>query len=46
MNSVGVDVNTASVPLLARVSGLNKTLADNIVAFRNENGAFKSPRRA
>jgi len=30
------------VPLLARVSGLNKTLADNIVAFRNENGAFKS----
>lgn len=40
MNSVGVDVNTASVPLLARVSGLNKTLADNIVAYRNENGAF------
>ncbi len=42
VNSVGVDVNTASVPLLARVSGLNKTLADNIVAFRNENGAFAS----
>jgi uncharacterized protein len=42
VNSVGVDVNTASAPLLARVSGLNKTLADNIVAFRNENGAFKS----
>ena len=42
VNSVGVDVNTASSPLLARVSGLNKTLADNIVAFRNENGAFKS----
>ncbi len=42
VNSVGVDVNTASSPLLARVSGLNKTLADNIVAFRDENGAFKS----
>ncbi|MDX2159226.1 MAG: Tex family protein [Hyphomicrobiaceae bacterium] len=42
VNSVGVDVNTASAPLLARISGLNKTLADNIVAFRNENGAFKS----
>jgi protein Tex len=37
-----VDVNTASAPLLARVSGLNETLASNIVAFRNENGAFKS----
>ena len=42
VNSVGVDVNMASVPLLARVSGLNKTLADNIVAFRDENGAFAS----
>jgi protein Tex len=42
VNSVGVDVNTASVALLARVSGLNQTLAGNIVAFRNENGAFKS----
>ncbi len=42
VNSVGVDVNTASVPLLARVSGLNKTLAENIVAFRNEKGAFAS----
>ena len=42
VNSVGVDVNTASAPLLTRVSGLNRTLADNIVAFRNENGAFKS----
>jgi uncharacterized protein len=42
VNSVGVDVNTASVPLLARVSGLNKTLASNIVAFRDENGAFKA----
>ncbi len=42
VNSVGVDVNTASAPLLARVSGLNSTLASNIVAYRNENGAFKS----
>jgi len=42
VNSVGVDVNTASVPLLARVSGLNQTLAANIVAFRDQNGAFKT----
>jgi protein Tex len=42
VNSVGVDVNMASAPLLARVSGLNATLASNIVAFRNENGAFKT----
>jgi uncharacterized protein len=42
VNSVGVDVNTASAPLLARVSGLNRTLAENIVSFRNENGAFKT----
>ncbi|MGD9803464.1 MAG: Tex family protein [Hyphomicrobiaceae bacterium] len=42
VNSVGVDVNTASAPLLTRVSGLNRTLADNIVSFRNENGAFKT----
>ena len=42
VNSVGVDVNTASAPLLTRVSGLNRTLAENIVSFRNENGAFKS----
>jgi uncharacterized protein len=42
VNSVGVDVNTASAPLLTRVSGLNKTLAANIVAYRDENGAFKS----
>ena len=40
VNAVGVDVNTASAPLLARVSGLNQTLATNIVAFRDENGAF------
>lgn len=42
VNGVGVDVNTASEPLLARISGLNKTIAGNIVAFRNKNGAFRS----
>ena len=42
VNAVGVDVNTASAPLLARVSGLNATLAHNIVAYRDENGAFKN----
>jgi uncharacterized protein len=42
VNSVGVDVNTASAALLTRVSGLNKTLAANIVAYRDENGAFSS----
>ena len=41
VNSVGVDVNTASAPLLARVAGLNSTIAHNIVLHRNENGAFK-----
>ncbi len=42
VNSVGVDVNMASVQLLAHVSGLNQTLASNIVAFRDENGVFRS----
>ncbi len=42
VNAVGVDVNTASVPLLARISGLNQTLAANIVAFRDQHGAFPS----
>lgn len=42
VNSVGVDVNTASAPLLARVSGLNATLAQNIVVHRKENGAFRN----
>lgn len=42
VNSVGVDVNTASVALLKRVSGLNQTLASNIVEFRDKNGAFNS----
>ncbi|MCH9808042.1 MAG: RNA-binding transcriptional accessory protein [Alphaproteobacteria bacterium] len=41
VNSVGVDVNMASAPLLARVAGLNQTIAQNIVAHRNDNGAFK-----
>jgi protein Tex len=40
VNAVGVDVNTASAPLLARVSGLNSGLAKNIVEFRNANGPF------
>jgi uncharacterized protein len=42
VNAVGVDVNTASAALLSRVSGLNPSLASNIVAFRNENGPFRS----
>ena len=40
VNAVGVDVNTASAPLLARVSGLNTALAKNIVEYRNANGPF------
>lgn len=42
VNAVGVDLNTASVPLLARVSGLNQTLAQSIVSYRDEHGAFKN----
>ena len=42
VNRVGVDVNMASAALLARVSGLNQSLAGNIVAFRDEHGAFKT----
>ncbi len=42
VNSVGVDANTASAALLARISGLNATLAQNIVAYRDSNGAFPS----
>jgi protein Tex len=42
VNAVGVDANTASVALLARVSGLNATLARNIVDFRDANGPFAS----
>ena len=40
VNTVGVDLNTASAPLLERVSGLNKSIAKNIVAYREENGEF------
>lgn len=40
VNAVGVDVNTASVALLTRVSGLNETLAKNVVQYRDEHGAF------
>lgn len=42
VNAVGVDVNTASAPLLARVSGLGKTTAEAIVAHRDETGPFSS----
>ena len=42
VNSVGVDLNTASAPLLARVAGLNASTAKNVVAWREENGAFAS----
>ncbi|MGW0204855.1 Tex family protein [Streptomyces sp. NPDC003233] len=42
VNGVGVDVNTASVPLLSRVSGISSGLAENIVAHRDANGPFKS----
>ena len=42
VNAVGVDVNTASAPLLARVSGLSNTVAQGIVAYRDSNGAFAS----
>ena len=42
VNSVGVDINTASAALLARISGLNNTLAGNIVTHRDMHGAFKS----
>ena len=40
VNAVGVDVNTASAPLLARVSGLNRVLAQNIVEYRDAHGPF------
>ncbi|RLV10546.1 RNA-binding transcriptional accessory protein [Streptomyces griseocarneus] len=44
VNGVGVDVNTASAPLLARVSGISTGLAENIVAHRDTNGPFRSRR--
>lgn len=40
VNSVGVDLNTASIQLLSRVSGINSAIAKNIVAYREENGVF------
>lgn len=42
VNGVGVDLNTASVPLLERVAGVNSTIATNIVVYRDENGSFAS----
>ncbi len=42
VNAVGVDVNTASAPLLARISGLTASLAENIVRHRDANGAFRT----
>jgi protein Tex len=42
VNSVGVDLNTASVPLLSRVSGLSPTVAKSVVRWRESNGAFRS----
>jgi uncharacterized protein len=42
VNNVGVDLNSASAALLTRVSGLNKTMAHNVVAYRDENGRFNN----
>lgn len=42
VNNVGVELNTASAPLLARVSGLNQTIANNIVSYRDSHGAFSN----
>ena len=42
VNAVGADVNTASAPLLSRISGLTDTIARNIVTFRDENGPFRT----
>lgn len=42
VNKVGVDVNTASVPLLMRVAGINKSVAKNLVAYRDTHGGFTS----
>jgi len=45
VNAVGADVNTASAPLLARISGLSQTIARNIVSFRDEHGPFRNRHR-
>lgn len=42
VNEVGVDLNTASAPLLSRIAGINSTVAKNIVAYREENGVYTS----
>jgi len=42
VNAVGVDLNTASVPLLTRVAGLTRMMAQNIVSWRDENGQFRN----
>jgi uncharacterized protein len=42
VNAVGADVNTASAPLLSRISGLSESIASNIVAFRDQNGPFRT----
>lgn len=44
VNAVGVDLNSASIPLLARVAGLSRVMAQNIVAWRDENGRFRNRR--
>ncbi len=41
VNAVGADINTASAPLLSRISGLSESIADNIVSFRDQHGAFQ-----
>ena len=45
VNKVGVDLNTASAPLLSYISGISQTIAKNIVAYREENGRFESSRQ-
>lgn len=45
VNHVGVDLNTASAALLKHIAGINSTIANNIVAYRNENGTFASRRQ-
>ncbi len=42
VNGIGVDINTASAPLLRRVAGINQTVAENIVEFRNREGQYKN----
>ena len=44
VNKVGVDLNTASAPLLEYISGISKVIAKNIVAYREENGSFRNRR--